>query len=168
MRKYKFRGQRADNGKWVYGDLLYIAGGCMIYFGSSTDTVEPDIENSSPVAVELFNEEVAVVDPATVSQFTGLLDRNGQEIYEGDILKGRTNKWRLESNPAPHDFIGYVRWEEQCDVGLQWVLTTLDSIGSSPLNWYVHCVAIDYSTGIIIGNIHDNPELLEGTSNGKK
>lgn len=102
------------------------------------------------------------VDPNTVGQFTGLYDNNGKEVYEGDILNGRTNKWRLESKPAPHDYIGYVRWEGQCDVGLQWVLTTMDSTGSSPLNWYVHCCAIDYSTGIVIGNIHDNPDLLNG------
>lgn len=161
MRKIKFRGKRADNGKWVYGDLLHIAGGCLIYFGSDTDTIGPDIERSNPIAVEFFKDEIAVVDPDTVGEFTGMLDKNGKEIYEGDILKGHTNKWKLESKPAPHEFVGYVRWESQCDVGLQWVLTSLDSMGSSPLNWYVHCCAIDYSTGVIIGNIHNNPELIK-------
>lgn len=161
MRTIKFRGKRFDNGEWVVGDLLHIAGGCLIYFGSNTDTSEPDIEKSNPIAVEFFKDEIAVVDPDTVGQFTGLYDKNGKDIYEGDILKGRTNKWKMESKPAPYDFIGYVRWEGQCDVGLQWVLTTLDSVGSAPLNWYVNCVAIDYSTGVIIGNIHDNPELIK-------
>lgn len=85
MRKYKFRGKRVDNGEWVYGDLLHIAGGCVIYFGSSVDTVEPDIENSSPVAVELFNEEVAVVEPDSIGLYTGVNDVTGQEIYDGDI-----------------------------------------------------------------------------------
>lgn len=63
---------------------------------------------------------------------------------------------------------GRQRTGAQCDVGLSWMLTTLDSIGSSPLSWYVHCSAIDYSTGAIIGNIHDNPELLVGKSNLKE
>lgn len=52
----KFRGKRSDNGEWVVGDLLHIAGGCLIYFGSDTDTTEPDIEKSNPIAVEFFKE----------------------------------------------------------------------------------------------------------------
>lgn len=59
----KFRGKRSDNGEWVVGDLLHIAGGCLIYFGSDTDTTEPDIEKSNPIAVEFFKDEIAVVDP---------------------------------------------------------------------------------------------------------
>lgn len=113
------------------------------------------------VIIDKLNDGIIYcVDSDTIGQFTGLLDAHGKEIYEGDILKGTTNKWRLEDKPASHDFVGYVRWEEQCDVGLEWVLTSMDSTGSSPLNHYVHCVAIEYSTGSIIGNIHDNPELL--------
>lgn len=143
MRKIKFRGVSTDEGKWLVG--AFIPNGnspCIAPFG------------------ELFHLEEVI--PDTVGEFTGMLDKNGKEIYEGDILKGHTNKWRLESKPVPHEFVGYVRWESQCDVGLQWVLTSMDSMGSSPLNLYAHCCAIDYSTGIIIGNIHDNPELLKG------
>lgn len=147
MRTIKFRGKRLDNGEWVYGSLLQ----------GEAQSIIASIEGNSINVHDCFE-----VSPDTIGQFTGLLDRNGKEIYEDDILKGRTNKWRLEDRPEPHDYIGYVRWDGQCDVGLQWVLSTLDSMGSSPLNWYVHCVAIDYSTGIVIGNIHDNPDLLNG------
>lgn len=148
MRKYKFRGKRVDNGEWVYGDLLYIAGGCVIYFGSPTDTVEPDIEKSNPVAVELFNDECAVVVPDTIGQFTGLPDKNGKEIYVGDIVKNK--KGTID-------------------------VITYDSLA------FALCVAYATSpNGVcatffgnnnplkdleVIGNIHDNPELLKGASN---
>lgn len=145
MRVIKFRGKRIDNGEWAYGHYAQV------------DTAHHTIfwfkEDGAPWWAD--------VNPETVGQFTGLLDKEGKEIYEGDVLKGTTNKWVMEDKPEPHDFVGYVRWESQCDVGLEWVLTTMDSTASDPLNVYVHCVAIDYSTGAIIGNIHDNPELLK-------
>lgn len=150
MRSYKFRGKRLDNekGDWVYGDLLHIAGGCLIYFGSDTDTAEPDIENGSSVAVELLNDEIAVVDPDTIGQFTGLLDKNGKEIYVGDIVRNKKG--------------------------------TIDVITYDSLAFNL-CVAYAASpNGVcatffgnnnplkeleVIGNIHDNPELLKGASN---
>lgn len=144
-RQIKFRGKLINSNEWLYGG----------YYQASTGEDRIITVDETTGTITDWN-----VQPDTLGQFTGLLDKNGKEIYEGDILKGRTNKWRMESKPAPHDFIGYVRWEGQCDVGLQWVLTTLDSVGSAPLNWYVHCCAIDYSTGEIIGSIHDNPELI--------
>lgn len=143
MRPIKFRGKDSNSGEWFYGNLFV-----------------KDARGRTHISTP--ERGSFRIDPDTVGQFTGMLDKNGKEIYEGDILKGHTNKWNLESKPAPHEFVGYVRWESQCDVGLQWVLTSMDSMGSSPLNWYAHCCAIDYSTGVIIGNIHDNPELLKG------
>lgn len=70
MREIKFRGKRLDNGEWVYGFALFSQDKSEAVIAKLTDT-ESVCEN---------------VGPATVGQFTGLHDKNGKEIYEGDII----------------------------------------------------------------------------------
>ena len=121
MRDIKFRGKRLDNEEWVYGSLLLIENLAYIYDG-----------DSCPSEVN-FEYEFIAVDPATVGQYTGLRDRAGEMIWEGDIL----------SDGA---FTYEVRYK---GTGFVTIL-------------YGHVYTMDTRpTKIVIGNIHDNPDLLK-------
>lgn len=124
MREILFRGKRLDNGEWVYGAF------CPKDLGD--DAFGPLVDKPSIIKMdEPCSGFWFEVDPATVGQLTGLLDKHGKRIFEGDIVASRVRR--------PYE----VKWEDGvfCMIG----------------------TAIPISrVGIfeVIGNIHDNPELL--------
>ena len=125
MREIVFRGKRTDIGEWAYGSLLLWPDG------------EATILESKDGHTAVWKREI---NPDTVGQYTGLKDRDGKEIYEGDLLL----------------FVGMV-WEVGCNENLaSFVLCTEYVIGSTPLGEMIR--SFDFK---ISGNIHDNPELLE-------
>lgn len=127
MRKYKFRGKRVEDSKWIYG---YLAD-------------DNYINNMSKIAIPC--EEVA---PATVGQFTGLTDRDGKEIYAGDIL--------IEPSVATIPL--EVKYNEMQGAFclIEHTHTEGALLGTCPLGDMLR----HYPFMKVVGNIYDNPEIL--------
>ena len=92
------------------------------------------------------------LDDVDLMQFTGLLDKNGIEIYEGDILRCSRDYWDKTRNLV-------VEWHTDC-----WsLLNTDDPVGSEVMNHNSSFNVPEYEREVI-GNIYENPELLEDKS----
>lgn len=130
MREILFRGKRTDNGEWVYGDLI-----------QNVDCLKIREQEKSIKKIAKSYE----VDPETVGQFTGLLDKNGKKIFEGDIVLGLF-LFDMSINAV-------VKFRDGA-FGLEWRRGEIIEF-----NAFTSLCNITYE---IIGNIYDNPELLEG------
>lgn len=151
MREILFRGKRLDNNAWVEGFLVQaIGGGFWI-----------DCSHTAKVPLIYF------VDPSTVGQYTGLTDKNGVKIFEGDVVDlfclkgnvvqecgafgigfGRTIDYALLESKIPYNNTPFFAYNDNF-ISL-WEIFWNYEQDDNPL----------YEVEVI-GNIHDNPELLE-------
>ena len=127
MRTIKFRGQKTTDGVWAYGSLVCSnENAAAIYFQTGN--------------VSTMSMEWVYVKPETIGQFTSLYDKNGKEIYEGDILKAPYTQERIE--------VRFVR-------GVFAFLWNGDLDDEAPINTPTQ------EWAEVIGNIHDNSKLLK-------
>ena len=129
-REILFRGKRTDNGEWVYGSAM-VWNGC-------AQIIKHRIMINTLWAVDKFR-----VIPETVCQYTGLNDKNGVKIFEGDIVKGISN------NP-----FSMGEWREYVVIwGVDhWHIKDTYFTLQELFNYCNNKIEV-------IGNIHDNPEL---------
>lgn len=132
MREILFRGKHMAGGVWCEGNLAVSKGGVAI--------ITPD---NTPCGV------YGQVDPDTVGQYTGLIDKNGTKIFEGDIVSAH-----FDWNDPEAESRAVVEWGN-----FRWVT---HQPGYEPDE------ITDFDKGLwtVIGNIHDNPELMEGERHG--
>lgn len=154
-REIKFRGKVSKTKQWVYGDLLHVSNGCIITTNSELGETLPD----GDIGLAYSLDEFAVVIPETVGQFTGLLDKNGKEIYEGDILRG--DEYPYNCDGVDNYFVEIVWADNVCGFYRITHKTSNSTVrGISHGNWS-ELDEEDIKSFEVIGNIHDNPEFLK-------
>lgn len=141
MREILFRGKRIDAREWVEGFYL----------------TSPEFDNNGLAVITTDNPRQAhYVHKETVGQFTGLTDKNGKKIFEGDIILFEDES---PTNYEYHDCTEMRCGEIKFDDG-QFYLTSRVAVEMGDL---IYDGELD---GEVIGNIHDNPKLLERSENG--
>jgi uncharacterized phage protein (TIGR01671 family) len=155
MREIKFRGKRLDNGEWVYGAFV-------------PDALEtPDNDLTTWGFIRRFNRDIGKMETIevareSVGQYTGLCDKNGKEIYEGDILRFDDTGEEGYEYKEGFDFINMavVIWHAG-----RFELDNFASTNSGVLDEMNHCqedFIFVFSGAEVIGNIYENPDLIEG------
>lgn len=140
MREILFRGKQKDNGKWVEGDSL----------------VHSMYKKGDVCIGVIEGLEIHSVIPKTVGQYTGLTDKNGTKIFEGDIVEGHCHS----------------QWSHRLQRCV--VVYDRDSFKSRHyLNFpnekhYFEYKVLFSKDVVVIGNIHDNPELLKEREGNEK
>lgn len=154
-REIKFRGKGIADNEWYYGDLIQVESGRVHYF------IIQDYEIKEE-RIELNTCASPEVIPETIGQYTGLNDKNGKEIYEGDIVTGSDYPFIDEDK---QNYVGIVVfYDDVAQFGYEYKCIRKDKRGISnginnefEANENLVCEDLE-----VIGNIYDNPELLEG------
>lgn len=143
--RYLFKAKRIDNGEWIVGSLIQAP-----YLGSMRSWISSEQEDKARLREISSNQAVwraFEVRNDTICQCTGLKDKNGKLIWENDIV-GFWDTYSTENGQAEMDCIGKVVWDDET---ISFQVTNRLSAESYEV--------LDGCS--VIGNIFDNPDLLE-------
>lgn len=145
MREILFRGKRLANGEWYYGSYIFLHISSVDWTGAKMGKLEDVhyIVNDQDINYAVY--------PSTIGQYTGLKDKNGKRIFEGDILR-----WTGEDGETGKVIVIFA--------GGSFLLKCVEVLDApaDPFDEFDRgCQTLE-----VIGNIHDNPELLEGGDEG--
>ncbi|EHE2769257.1 hypothetical protein J0D12_002674 [Listeria monocytogenes] len=145
MREIEFRGKRIDNGEWVYGNLMQFEDSATFIFaderkGASTLTYAHFIINN-----------MHAIDEKTIGQYTVLKDKNGKKIFEGVIVAFSEDDFHVFNSQVEYfSEDGYPAFDIKVPSTYYFDSNVFSEVSMSGL----------YEIEVI-GNIHENPELLE-------
>lgn len=146
--RYLFRGKRKDNGEWIYGGIYY----------QKADEVKEEAVYIIGSSLNYVGAAYEVI-PATVGQCTGLKDKNCKLMFEGDILKGFRYPFLSEGE---HNYYAIVVWFENSPAfGISTVKNPHSKVRGISDGNTDYIEEWDSSKWEVIGNIHDNPNLLK-------
>lgn len=143
MRELKFRAKRIDNNKWVYG-----------YFIKTPITTEFDcdgqfLDSGGHGRYCIVQNGVAhEIDINTIGQYTEKKDKNGKEVYEGDIIKEVFKASEIYEEEEDKIYFSSIKWSEKC-------CAFVDNDDE------IHFCDLDFNKLEVVSNIHENPELLK-------
>ena len=138
-REILFRAKRISDGEWIEGYYLYYKP-CIL---------SPLIPSEYRHCMTTLDGITTDIDPTTLSQFTGMYDKNGKRIFENDVLKNDKG------------LIRYVKWEMSCGS----CCTQVIGFGASGIG-HTDFINFDYLDEIeVIGNIFDNADLIKENFN---
>jgi uncharacterized phage protein (TIGR01671 family) len=143
VREIEFRGKRVDTGEWVYGAFV-------------PDALEtPDNDLITWGFIRRYNRDIGKMETIevareSVGQYTGLCDKNGQKIYEGDVLHIEIHNWAKKDDilSSANEVVKFQNGKFGFDWGFRREFKTMDCFCETTFE--------------IIGNAHDNPDLLNG------